>query len=182
MSDVFVFLAAYANGEDAHADYDVVRELHGAGRLGAWDAAVLARDAFGQVHIEKDVLPTGHGAWPGTAVGALAGLLVPPTLLVSGPDGTGAGELAGRFRHGLADVDLGELGDVLDIAQAALVVVADSKVADRLDERLTDAIATIEKTLPANDDLVQALRSSGAGEEASPKGKPHSRRTTRRQP
>ena len=174
MSDVFVFLAAYANGEDAYADYDVVRELQGAGRLSSYDAAVLARDAFGQVHIEKDRCPTRHGAWTGAAVGALVGLLVPP-----GVDGPG---LAGHFRHGLADADLGELGDVLEIARSALVVVADSKIADLLDERLTDAIATVEKTLPADADLVRALRSSGPGEGASPKGKPHSRRTTRHQP
>jgi uncharacterized membrane protein len=174
MSELFVFLGAYANAEEAHADYDVVRELRGAGRLGAYDAAVLARDTFGQLHIQKDVLPTRQGAWTGTAVGALVGLLVPP-----GADGAG---LAGNFRRGLADADLGELGDVLEIAQAALVVIADSKVADLLDERLTDAIATVEKTLPADADLIRQLRSSGPGEEASPKGKPHSRRTTRRQP
>jgi uncharacterized membrane protein len=182
MSDVFVFIAAYANGEDAHADYDVVRELHGAGRVGAYDAAVLGRDASGQVHVEKDELPTRHGAWTGSAVSALAGLLLPPAVLVSAPDGPPAGGLVDHYRHGLADADLRELGDVLGLGRAGLVVVAGSKVADLLDERLTDAIATIEKTLAADADLVQTLRSSGPGEGASPKGKPHSRRTTRHQP
>ena len=182
MSAVFVFLAAYANGEEARADYDVVRELHGAGRIAVYDAAVLARDALGQVQLEKDVLPSRHGAWTGAAVGVLAGLLLPPTVLVSAPDGAAAAELAGRYRQGLADADLRELGDVLGLGRAGLVVVARTKVADLLEERLTDAIATAEKTLPADADLVQALRSSGPGGGASPKGKPHSRRTTRHQP
>jgi uncharacterized membrane protein len=182
MSDVFVFLAGYVNGEEARADYDVVRELHGAGRLGAYDAAVLERDALGQVHVEKDVLPTRHGAWTGAAVGALAELLLSPTVLVSVPDGAAAVELAGHYRDGLADDDLRALADVLGLGRAGLVVVARTKVADLLDERLTDAIATIEKTLAADADFVQALRSSGPGEGSSPKGKPHSRRTTRQQP
>src|SRR5262249_44584694 len=182
MSDVFVFLAAYRKEEEAHADYDVVRELHGAGRLGAHDAAALRGDGRGRGHLEKAGPPSRHGAWPGTAVGALAGLLLPPAVLVSEADGAGDGPLAGHFRHGLADADLRELCDVLGVGGAGLVVVADSKVADLLDERLTDAIATVGKTLPPDPGLVQALRSSGPGEGASPKGKPHSRRTTRHQP
>src|SRR5262249_54934791 len=109
----------------------------------------------GQVLIEKDELPTRHGAWTGAAVGALAGLLVPPTVLASGAASEG---LARQFRNGLAEADLRELGDVLRTRRAALLVRADSKVADLLDERLTDAIATIEKTVAANTDFVDALR------------------------
>jgi uncharacterized membrane protein len=160
VSDVFVFLGSYANEEEAQADYDVVKELHGAGRLGSYDAALLARDAFGQVHIEKDDLPTRHGAWTGAAVGALAGLLLPSTVLVSGAAGAAAGGLIGHFRHGLSDADLREFGDVLEIGQTALVVVADSKVGDLLEERLTGAIATVEKVVAADADLVQALKQS----------------------
>src|SRR5262249_4335698 len=126
MSEVFVFLGAYAYAEEAHADYDVVRELHGARRLGAYDAAVLARDAFGQVHVEKDVLPTRRGAWRGTAVTALAGLLLPPTVLASAADGAAVGELSRHFRHGLAHADLRALGDLLGIAQAGRRLVARS--------------------------------------------------------
>ena len=155
VSDVFVFLGSYATEEDAQADYDAVKELHGAGRLSSYDAAVLVRDASGQVLIEKDELPRRHGAWTGAAVGALAGLLVPPTAVASRAASDG---LARQFRNGLAEADLRELGDVLGTGRAALVVVAGSKVADLLDERLTNAIATIEKTVAANTDFVAALR------------------------
>ena len=53
MTDVFVFLGSYANEDEAQADYDVVKELHRAGRLSSYDAALLTRDAFGQVHTRK---------------------------------------------------------------------------------------------------------------------------------
>jgi uncharacterized membrane protein len=158
VSDVFVFLGSYANEGEARIDYDAVKELHRAGRLGSYDAALLMRDAFGQVHIEKEEVPTRHGAWTGAAVGALAGLLLPPSVLVAGALGAGAGALAGHLRHGLSDADLRELGDVLQIGQTGLVVVADSEVAELLEARLTGAIATVEKVVAADADLVQALK------------------------
>ena len=160
MNDLFVFLGSYANEDEAQADYDVVQELHRAGRLSSYDAALLTRDASGQVHIETDELPTRHGAWTGAAVGAVAALLLPPTALVSGAVGAAAGALTGHFRHGIPDSDLREFGDVLQIGRAGLVVVADSTVADLLDERLTDAIATVEKVVAADADLIEALKQS----------------------
>jgi uncharacterized membrane protein len=159
VTDVFVFLGSYANEDEAQADYDVVKERHRAGRLSSYDAALLTRDAFGQVHIEKDELPTRHGAWTGAAVGALVGLLLPPTALASGAVGA-AVPLSGHFRHGLSDADLREFGDVAQIGQMGLVVVADSKVGDLLDERLTGAIATVEKVVAADANLVEALKQS----------------------
>src|SRR5204862_3963212 len=160
MTHVFVLLGSYANEDEAQADYDVVKELHRAGRLSSYDAALLTRDAFGQVHIDKDEVPTRHGVWTGAAVGALAGLLQPPTALVSGAVGAAAGALTGHFRHRISDADLREFGDVLQIGRTGLVVVADSKVADLLEERLTGAIATVEKVVSADAYLVEALKQS----------------------
>jgi uncharacterized membrane protein len=158
VSGVFVFLGSYADEEEAQADHDAIKELHGAGKLHVYDAAVLARDAFGRVHVEPDSAQTRHGAWTGGAVGALAGLLLPPAMLVPGADGAGTEAVAGRLGDGLSDADLRELGDVLRIGQAGLVVIADSTVADRLDERLTGAIATVEKVVAADADLVHVIR------------------------
>src|SRR5262245_61101033 len=157
VSDVFVFLGSYADEEEAHADYDAVKELHGAGKLRSYDAAVLARDAFERVHIEADEVQTRHGAWTGAAVGAFASLLLPPAALVSG---TATGTLAGQLRERLSDADLREFGDVVQIGRTALVVIADSNVADLLDERLTGAIATVEKVVAAAADLIHALKQS----------------------
>jgi uncharacterized membrane protein len=164
VGDVYVFLGSYSDDEEAQADYDAVKELHGAGRLRSYDAAVLARDAFGQVHVEPDEVQTRHGAWTGAAVGAFAGLLVPPAVLVSG---AAAGALGERLREGLPDADLVEFRDVLQIGQTALVVIADSRVADLLDERLTGAIATVEKVVASDADLVHALKRSAASAAAA---------------
>jgi uncharacterized membrane protein len=155
--NVFVFLGVYESKSDALADYEVVKELHRAGALGAYDAAVVERDAGGQVHVAKDELPTRRGAWAGAAVGAVAGLLFPPSLLVSGAVGAGAGALIEHFRRGMSRSDVSELGDLLGVGDAGLVVVADSKVSQLLEQELRRATTTVEKGLDAHPELVAEL-------------------------
>jgi uncharacterized membrane protein len=154
---LFVFLGVYPSKDDADADYEVVKELHRAGALGAYDAAVVTRDAHGQVHVAKDELPTRHGAWAGAAVGAVAGLLFPPSLLVSGAIGAGAGALLEHFRRGMSRSDVAELGDLLGPGDAGLVVVADSKMSQLLEQELKRARTTIEKGVEADPALVAEL-------------------------
>jgi uncharacterized membrane protein len=156
-SELFVFLGVYASKEDALADYDVVKELHRGGLLGAYDAAVVSRDADGKVHVAKDELPTRRGAWTGGAVGAVAGLLFPPSLLVSGALGAGAGALIEHFRRGLPRSDIAELGALLDVGRTGLIVVADSKVSHVLEQELKRATMTIEKGLTAVPEFVAEL-------------------------
>ena len=167
MADVFLFLGSYAGEDEVRADYDAVNELHRAGRLRAYDAGLLARDARGQVHVEIDEVPTRLGTWTGAAVAALAGLLLPPETLVPG---AATDALAGHLRRLLSDSQLREFRDVLQIGRIGLVVVAGSKVDDLLDERLTDAVATVEKAVPADSELVQALKQASAPASGSPSG------------
>jgi uncharacterized membrane protein len=155
--NLFVFLGVYASEDDARSDYEVVKELHRAGALGAYDAAVVTRDADGHVHVAKDELPTRRGAWAGAAVGAVAGLVFPPSLLVSGAVGAGAGALIEHFRRGMSRSDVAELGELLGVGDAGLVVVADSKVSRILEQELKRATTTIEKGVTADPELVTEL-------------------------
>jgi uncharacterized membrane protein len=158
--NVFVFLGVYDTRADALADYEAVKELHRADAIGAYDAAVLTRDAHGQVHADKDELPTRHGAWTGAAVGAVAGLLFPPSLLVSAGVGAGAGALIEHFRRGLSRSDVDELGELLSAGETGLVVVADSKVSQVLDRELLRAKTTIERGMAADPEAVSELEAS----------------------
>jgi uncharacterized membrane protein len=91
---VFVFVATYPDRDGAEADYDVVKDLHSAGAIGTYDAAVVDKDAEGKVHVHKHEKPTQHGAWSGLAVGAVVGLLFPPAIIASGVVGAAAGALS----------------------------------------------------------------------------------------
>ena len=54
MSDrpVFLYAAVYDDLADAEADYDGVLELHAAGLVGTFDAAVIDKED-GKVHVHK---------------------------------------------------------------------------------------------------------------------------------
>src|SRR6516164_11271812 len=57
---VFIFIGTYASEVDARADYEIVKDLHAAGAVGTYDAAVVTKDAEGKVHVNKDETSTRH--------------------------------------------------------------------------------------------------------------------------
>jgi hypothetical protein len=75
---VFIYIGTSPSEAWARADYDVFKDLHAAGAVGTYDAAVATKDAEGNVHVNKDEMATRHGAWGGAAVGALIGIPFPP--------------------------------------------------------------------------------------------------------
>ena len=77
---VFLYAAVYDDIADAEADYEAVFELHAAGLVGTFDSAVVEKEG-GKVHVHKTEKPTQHGAWTGIAVGAVAGILFPPSII-----------------------------------------------------------------------------------------------------
>lgn len=155
--DVFIFIAEYASEADACADYEIVKDLHGWGALDAFDAAVVTRDTDGTLSVEMLGLPIRRGAWSGAAAGAVVGVLFPPSLLVGGAIGAGAGALVGHFRRGLSRADVGALSRIVGAGSAAVVVVTERSAAHLLERNLLRARATIERGIAPQHELVGAL-------------------------
>jgi uncharacterized membrane protein len=152
MSDkpLFVFAAVYGDKADAEADYDALLELHSAKLVGSYDVALINKDDKGKVHVDKHEKPTQHGAWGGAAVGALVGVLFPPSVIGAAAVGAAAGALGGHLREGFSRSDAKELGDMLEAGQASLIVIGESRVEEQLEKVLTHAAKTIEKELNAD--------------------------------
>src|SRR5215212_7438225 len=113
MSDnpMFLYAGEYDTVEDAKSDLEELKELHHEHLVGTYDAAVLTKNEEGKVKVvDKIEKPTQHGGWAGLAVGAAIGLIFPPSILVSGLAGAGAGELIGHLRGGMSNSDLKEVG------------------------------------------------------------------------
>jgi uncharacterized membrane protein len=129
---VFVYLATYDSEDAAHEDWAAIQEEHSRGFIGTYDAAMVAKDAHGNVHVRKHEKPTQHGVAAGLAAGAVIGLLFPPALVGTALVGGAAGGLLGHFWRGMSRHDVKELGDFLDEGQAALVVVGRDEYSERI--------------------------------------------------
>jgi uncharacterized membrane protein len=157
MSDepVFVYVAAYDEQDDARADYEVLKELHAAGVVGTYDAALITKDDEGKVHVHKREKPTQHGAWSGAGVGALIGILFPPSILGSAVVAGAAGGIMGHLWHGMSRGDMKDLGEALDDGDAALVIVGRSKLEETLDRELKRANRRLEKQIKADSEALE---------------------------
>jgi len=144
---VFVYVATYSTLDDAKADYGEVKSLYFDGVIGVFDAAVVSKDATGQVKIHKTEMPTQYGAWGGLAVGALVGIFFPPYLVWELAAGAAAGSLIGHFWAGMSRSDLKEIGDTLQASTATLIVVGRSRLQETLQRVTKRAVKQFEKQL-----------------------------------
>jgi uncharacterized membrane protein len=152
MSDkpVFVYLATYNNVNDAQADYEAAKVLYKNGVIATYDAAIINKDASGKVHVSKHEKPTQHGAWTGAAIGAVVGLIFPPSILVGGAVGAGAGALAGHLAKGMSHDDMKQIGNMLNASTAALVVLGESELQQKLQKAVTHAVQQAEYQAQVN--------------------------------
>jgi uncharacterized membrane protein len=147
--NIFVFIGTYPSEEAARADSDLIEELHKAGAVGTFDAAVVAKDESGKIHIAKDETATRHAGWGGAAAGALVGLLFPPALIGTVLVGAAIGGVSGHLWRGLSRSDFKELGETIDAGHAALVAVGENK----LEQTLQTAEFTAERWIVKNLDV-----------------------------
>ena len=148
---VFVYAAVYDDIADADADREGVFDLHAAGAIGTFDAALIEKED-GKVHVHKTEKPTQHGAWTGIAVGALAGILFPPSILGGAIVGGAAGGVIGHLWRGMSRGDLKDLGEALDEGDAALIVIGESKIEEQIEKATKRARKVLEKQLEADAD------------------------------
>ncbi len=151
---VFIYAATYATADDAYADYDSLLALHEADLVGTYDVAVITKDDAGKVHVEKHEKPTQHAAWTGIGVGAVVGVLFPPAILGSAVVGGLAGGVIGHLARGMSRGDMKELGETLDDGQAGLVVIGESKLAEKVGKDLARAQKSVEREIDADGDAL----------------------------
>jgi uncharacterized membrane protein len=161
---VFIFLGSYPSEAVAQGDYAVVKDLHAAGFVGTYDAAVVTKDDRGKVHVNKDELATRHGAWGGAAAGAVVGILFPPALIGSAVVGAAAGGVGGHLFKGMSRSDVKELGEFIDTGEACLLVIGESTIEDAIDNLGLKAEKQVAKQLDVDPKDVDAAVTEAAKE------------------
>jgi uncharacterized membrane protein len=150
-NSMFLYAGDYESVDDAKTDLKALKELHREHVVGTFDAAVITKDQDGKVKIvDKTEKPTQHGGWAGFAVGAAVGVIFPPSILVSGLVGAGAGALIGHLRGGMSRSDLKEIGEMLDESEAALIVVGEATVERAVEEQTRRAKKEMKKEVRAD--------------------------------
>lgn len=168
MSDapLFLYVATYDSAFDAERDFDAVFDLYDAGLIGTYDAALITK-SDGKVHVHKKEKPTQHGAWTGVGVGAVLGLLFPPSILGAAAVGGLAGGVAGHLWKGMSRGDLKDLGETLDEGEAAVIVIGESRVEEQLEKALSRAKKRIEKEVEADAAQVKEALAEDAAKTAA---------------
>ena len=161
---VFIYIGTYPSKGAARADYDIVKDLHAAGAVGTYDAAVVTKDIAGYVHVNKDELATRHGAWGGAAAGAVVGILFPPSIIGTALAGAAIGGIGGHLWRGMSRADVKELGDIIDDGQAALVVVGESKMGQAVQKAARKAEKRVAKDLNVRPKDIDNALQEAAGE------------------
>ena len=161
---VFIYIGTYVDKAAADDDYQVIKDLHSAGAVGTYDAAVVTKDYNGKVHVNKDEMPTRHGAWGGAAVGALVGLLFPPAIIGTAAVGAAIGGVSGHLWRGMSRADIKEFGEAIDDGTAALVVVGESKIEQAVDKAALKAEKHVAKELDVKPSDIDAAVREAAGE------------------
>ncbi len=167
---LIAFIATYDDVAGARQDYQEVKQAHSQGLIGEYDAAIVWKNDKGKIEIDSVSDEASRmWLWAGLGIGALIGLIFPPSILATSAIGALSGAVIGKFRDGIAQNDLEQIGEALDGDNAALVVVAQDRVAEALEKSGTKLDASnkqIEATLSA-DTAVAAQQLQQAIAEAS---------------
>jgi uncharacterized membrane protein len=132
---LIAFVATYDDVADARQDYEEVKQAHSQGFIGHYDAAVVWKDDRGKVQIDSiNEEASRKWLWGGLGVGVLIGLIFPPSILAASAIGALSGAVIGKFRDGIPPDDLEQIGEALAGDNAALVVVAENRVAEGLEK------------------------------------------------
>ena len=107
--------------------------MYSLGAVGNYDATVITKDHDGTVHVNQDESTTRHGMWGGPQVGALIGVLFPPSIIASAAVAGAAGGVAGHLSNGLSRADAKELGEFIQPGEACLLVIGESTIEAAID-------------------------------------------------
>jgi len=160
-----VYAGVYADVDTAEADYQAVKDLYySTDLIDTFDAAVIGKKENGKVKIyKKHEQPTRHGGWTGAGWGLATGVVIAlfpaaaiGTGLLAGTTaiGAGVGALAGHASGGMSRSDLKELGEELDVGEAALIVAAASDMESKVAAALTRADKVIKKPMQVDQDAL----------------------------
>lgn len=147
---VEVFLSAYTDPDRAKAALERLEAMHRNEVIDLIDAATIFKDGDGKLHVKETANHTKRDLGKGAAIGAVFGIIFPPSIIATAIVGGSAGGLFGHFTNkGLSKESLAEGGKEIDPGQTGLLVVAIDTYADQIKLGLEDYSTVSEHVLDA---------------------------------
>jgi uncharacterized membrane protein len=152
---LYVLAAPYARLADAEEDFAAIETLYVEPRVRGFDAVVLERDADGQVLVVED-----RTSGAGLAIGVAAALFPPIGVGAALALGNGGGAIvAAVVGHVHADIppdELRRLAEMLEAADAGLIVVYDDPLSRKVERAVSSESCTVIRSSPV--DVAQLIR------------------------
>ena len=143
--ELFLYVAAYEDETMANEDFELLQELNKEGWVGTYDAGIVVKDSDGKLSIKRHTDSTGKGTRRGLAIGAVLGIVFPPSILAAGLVGAGAGAAIGHSLNDVTKDDLKGIGELLENNESAIVVIGESTVEDKVRDLTKQAVKEYQK-------------------------------------
>jgi uncharacterized membrane protein len=145
-------VAVYRERSEAESDWSALEAAADQG-LEIADAALVENRGGEALILERQ---SHHGWGKGAIVGAIVGVLFPPSILGAAVVGAGGGALIARMTRSLGRGQVKDLGETIDSGAVAIIAVTPSGSTNALCNTL--ATATTTTTVPsATDDEIKAI-------------------------
>ena len=144
---VVMAVASYRSKGAAEADFCALwagdPTADATGRVAA---ALVEKGADGELRIDRHRCPEDDPAWTGAVLGSALTVVAAPVgirflvpVVGTGPELGGVGALAGHFWNNVPKHGLRRMSELLEVGQAAVIVVADDEPDDFVEATLSRA-------------------------------------------
>jgi uncharacterized membrane protein len=153
MSNLDTVVAVYDDLASAEADWSALETAAQDG-LELADAAPVENQNGEAMILQRQ---SHHGWGKGAVVGAVVGVLFPPSILGAAVVGAGGGALVARLTRGLGRGKVKDLGEALDSGAMAVIVVCPALSTNAVCNTLTGARRTTTAPSSTAEELKQAM-------------------------
>jgi uncharacterized membrane protein len=150
-------VAVYNDRADAETDWSALEAAAEAGQLQMADGALVENRRSEAVILERQ---SHHGWGKGAVVGAVVGVLFPPSLLGGAVVGAGGGALIARMTRSLGRGKVKDLGETLDSGRIAIIVVSPADSTNAVCHALKGATTTTTVPSASSEEVQEILKAA----------------------
>jgi uncharacterized membrane protein len=150
-------VAVYDDRAEAETDWSALEAAAAAGEVQMADGALVENRHSEAVILERQ---SHHGWGKGAVVGAVVGILFPPSILGAAAVGAGGGALMARLTRSLGRGKVKDLGETLDSGTMAIIVVSPAGFTNAVCHTLTGAKTTTTVPSASSEEVQEILKAA----------------------